>query len=350
MAENGVIALPVSCFFAIALSVLSLPSQALAQTSAEKAASAQALFDEGLRLLNAGQPVPACPKLAASQKLDPAMGTKFHLARCYEKLGKTASAWALFVESGDEARAAKRQDLEQSARKHAADLAPKLARMTILVSPAMASLDGLKIRRDGIMLEKAVWDVPMPVDPGEHFLTATAPGKTAWESKPVVAQASKIVEVTIPRLEDTPKAPVLATVEPVAPVAVEKRSVGPALALGGVTVVAAGVGAALFAISKGKESDANTLIGKLNASGKHCPRLATNKDPDCIAIYSGLGSADTLHNAAIGMFIGAGAAGAAALGYFIWSRPGTKKATGLDVRATPVAGAGQGGVVISGAF
>jgi hypothetical protein len=350
MSRNEFVARQSASSFAIAFALLSMSSSAFAQTSSEKAASAQALFDEGLRLMNAGQPASACPKFAASQKLDPGMGTKFRLAECYEKVGKTASAWALFIEIGDEARGAKRPDREKIARKRADDLAPKLARMIVLVAPDSASLVALEVRRDGIVLEKAAWDAPMPVDPGEHFLTATAPGKTAWESKPIVAQASKTVEVIIPHLVDAPNPPSRAAVVPVTSTVDEKRSVVPAVVLGGVALVAAGVGGALFAVGNGKKSDANALIDKLNTAGTHCPNLATNKAPDCVAIVTGLDAADTLHNAAIDMFIGAGAAGAAALGYFIWSRPGTKKTTGLDVKAAPVAGAGHGGIVISGAF
>ncbi len=76
----------------LALVVTACSSPAFAQQSAEKAASAQALYDEGLRLMGVGEFAAACPKFAASQKLDPAMGTKFRLADCYEKIGKTASA------------------------------------------------------------------------------------------------------------------------------------------------------------------------------------------------------------------------------------------------------------------
>jgi len=127
------------------------------------------------------------------------------------------------------------------------------------------------------------------------------------------------------------------------------RSKKPAVVLGIAALVAAGVGGALYAVSKGKSSDAHTLIGELNAANRHC--LPTkNTDPDCIAIADGLNSADTFHNVAVGTFIGAGAAGAAALGYFLWSRSGPKKTTGLEMNAAPIVGAGHTGIVISGAF
>jgi hypothetical protein len=333
---------------AVALSVLTVSSPALAQTSSEKAASAQALFDEGLRLMGAGELAAACPKLAASQKLDPGMGTKFRLADCYEKLGKTASAWALFIDLGYEARAAKRLDREEVARKRAAELAPKLVRMTIIVSPESAKLANLEVQRDGTALDKAVWGVPLPVDPGEHGLTATAPGKKAWESKIVVALPSKTVEVTVPALEDQPKVLITKALEP-EPSVIEKRSLVPAVVLGGVAVVAAGVGGALFAVSKGKESDARDQALKIN-DGRCIRPPGTNTDAACVTLIDTANSADTLHNAAIGMFVGAGVAGAAAVVYLLLPPPAAKKASIQGFRATPIVGSGQAGFLLSGAF
>lgn len=334
----------------LALVATACSSPAFAQQSAEKAASAQALFDEGLRLMNAGQPASACPKFAASQKLDPGMGTKFRLAECYEKVGKTASAWALFTEIGDEARAAKRPDREKVARKRADELAPKLARMTILVAPDSANLAGLEVRRDGTALDKAVWDVPMPIDPGEHFLTATAPGKISWESKAVVAEASKTVEATVPRLEDAPKTPVLTAVVPVTPVVAEKRSVVPAVVLGGVTLVAAGVGAALFVVSGSKKASAMNLATDLEKTGDRCSLAEKNANSKCDELITTARAVDTFHDAAIGLFVGAGVAGAAAVVYLLLPAPVMKKAPVQGLRATPIVGAGQAGFLLSGTF
>jgi hypothetical protein len=323
-------------------------SPALAQQSAEKAALAQALFDEGRRLMDVGQPAAACPKFATSQKLDPGMGTKFRLAECFEKIGKTASAWALFLEIGDEARGAKRPEREEIARKRAADLAPKLARMTVLVASDSGSLAGLEIRRDGTVLDRAIWGVAAPVDPGEHVLTATAPGKLAWESKSVVAQPSKMVEVTIPRLEDQPKAPV-ATASSLESPTMESRSLVPAVVLGGIAVAAAGVGGAMLGLSGGKASDANDQA--TNLKGAHCVAPpGTNTNAACATLVDTASSAGNLHNAGVGLFIGAGVAGLAAVTYLLLPSKAVKKPSSKGVRATPMVGPDGAALLVSGSF
>jgi hypothetical protein len=352
MRRNRFSARQKSSFFAAAFLLMTMSSSALAQTSAEKAASAQALFDEGLRLMNAGQPASACPKFAASQKLDPGMGTKFRLAECYEKVGKTASAWALFIEIGDEARGAKRPDREKIARKRAEVLAPKLARMTVFVSPEMTNLAGLEVRRDGTVLEKAVWDAPLPIDPGEHFLTATAPGKTPWESKPVVVQDSKTIEVIIPRLDNAPKPVVLTSPVPVMSAVIEKRSVMPAIVLGGVALVAAGVGGALLAVSGSKKNSAINLAGSIPENEKPCS-IDETKNPAngaCNELISTVHAVDTFHNAAIGMFVGAGIAGAATIVYLLLPPPVVKKPLVQGLRVVPIVGLGQSGFLLSGSY
>jgi hypothetical protein len=75
------------------LAVLSIAPAARAQSSAEDHAAADALYEEAGNLMKAGRFVDACPKLEASQRLDPGIGTTMRLGYCYEHVGRTASAW-----------------------------------------------------------------------------------------------------------------------------------------------------------------------------------------------------------------------------------------------------------------
>src|SRR5579859_4583015 len=84
-----------------------------AEQASGDVARAEALFNEGVKLMESGQLGEACPKFAASQKLVRGIGVTLYLAECYERAGKTASAWAQFrlAESLASARSDKRAQL-----------------------------------------------------------------------------------------------------------------------------------------------------------------------------------------------------------------------------------------------
>src|ERR1700690_321489 len=93
-----------SPFFALplVLATLILCAEATswaAESSAASKAVATQLFDDAQALLAKGELASACAKYAESQRLDPQLGTLLHLGDCYERLGKTASAWASFKDA-----------------------------------------------------------------------------------------------------------------------------------------------------------------------------------------------------------------------------------------------------------
>ncbi len=94
-------------------------------------AAAQALFDAAKQLMAQGKYADACPRLEESQRLDPGIGTQFNLAACYEQLGRTASAWSMFLEVAGASKAAGQLEREKVARQRAAALEPRLIRLTI---------------------------------------------------------------------------------------------------------------------------------------------------------------------------------------------------------------------------
>lgn len=141
----------------------------------DNTAVAEALFDSGRQLFDEGKYAQACEKFAESQRLDPGTGTLLNLASCYEKDGKLASAWATYRLAASSAAAAGQSDRESHARRTAADLEARLARITITVSDT-AKVEGLVIRRNDEEQSSAVWGVAIPVDAGAHRIEAEAPG------------------------------------------------------------------------------------------------------------------------------------------------------------------------------
>jgi hypothetical protein len=201
-----------------ALSTALLPTLLVGSTMAQgrsDPAAARALFAEARQLVAEKKYEQACPKFEESQRLDPGIGTLFNLADCWERTGKTASAWARFLDVASSARGAGRADREKVARDRASKLEPKLSKLTILV-PNPAATE--RVSRDGAEIGPAEWGSAVPIDPGEHVIEATAVGKKPWNSTIQVAPngTKAVVTITIPVLEDQPV--VVATPTPTRPV------------------------------------------------------------------------------------------------------------------------------------
>jgi hypothetical protein len=161
--------------------------------------AARSLFTEGRRLAAAGQYAQACPKFEESERLDPGIGTSYNLADCWEHVGKSASAWAGFLNVASLARAAGQSDREKAARDRAAALEPHLAHLTIAVSPANAGVP-VEVRKDDVEVGQASWGSALPVDPGDHVVEAHAKGRKSWRATVAVAQG-QAQSLVVPALE-----------------------------------------------------------------------------------------------------------------------------------------------------
>lgn len=251
----------------IAAVTLAAPLAAAAPSASDKA-TAQTLFDDALKSLASKDYESACKKLEESNRLDPAMGTKYRLAECYEHLGKTASAWATFREVSDEAKAAGQNDREKRARERANKLEPKLARLTVT---AAGPTKGLEVKRDGTLIGEGQLGTALPIDPGSHLIEATAPGKKPWKTNVDVAPSSKGA-VSIPALEDAPvdkpEPPAPKDAAPEATPSAWQKPVGiAAIAVG---VVSLGVSTALIlsARSTMRDSEPHCAGNACDAEGK----------------------------------------------------------------------------------
>ncbi|MBW2522937.1 MAG: hypothetical protein JRI23_02115 [Deltaproteobacteria bacterium] len=169
------------------------------QVSREDSAAAQVLFDDGVKLRKEEAYEQACPKFAESHRLDPQLGTLMNLADCYEKWGKTASAWISFVEAEGIARK-KKDRRARIARKRAEGLEGRLQKMQLEVAERP---EGLKITRNGAEVRPPMWGSELPVDPGEHVIEATAPGYETWSTTVTVSEGDELAVVEVPVLEES---------------------------------------------------------------------------------------------------------------------------------------------------
>ncbi|HEY0468864.1 MAG TPA: tetratricopeptide repeat protein [Polyangiaceae bacterium] len=314
--------------------------------SSTKAAGAEALYEEARGLMKQGDFERACPKFKQSHELDPGGGTLLNLAECYEKQGKFASAWSTFKEALVVAQRDGRPERVEYAKKHLAVVEPKLSKITIEVS-SEANEPGLMVTLDGAPLGAAAWGVGMPVDPGTHQVSASAPGKSSFEQRVEIESGSTTLKIpklasagaTRPVDTDTEKKPV--TDEPsAAQPGNGRRTAG--FVIGGVGIVALGVGSyfGVRAFSKWSERNDN-CGGGCNDAAKSAGDAAK--------------SAATVANIGIGLGIAAVAVG----GYLVLSaksssEPSASRSHGLrQARALqflPTLGPTGGGLLLIGAY
>jgi hypothetical protein len=316
------------------------------------AALAEALFRQGRTLMEKRDYAAACPKLAESYNQDAATGTLLALALCQEALGQTASAWANFVEVTTRAKREGRADREQAAQRHAEQLEPKLAHLTVEVDPALSSVPGLVVKRNGVALAGAVWGSPTPVDPGAYVIEASAPGRQTWRTEVNVLPAGAAsVQINGLRTEpDTTPSPA-AKIDS-APVAKGDGSVvvdsAPAgqtsplrtvgLALCGASALSLGVGGffALRAIDLDQDSKE---AGRCDA-GNHCDQKGLEQRKDSISAA----------NTATIAFVAGGVFAAAGVSLFIVGSRQSAAASAVRVEAVPVVGTRNAAMVVQGRF
>ena len=304
-----------------------------AGTASADAASAEALFREGRRLLEQGKTAEACLTLAQSQAQDPSSGTLLNLGLCHEVQHKLATAWSDYVAAGQLARDQGRVDRAAVAEQKATALEPRLPYLTVT---AMAQVPGLQIARGDQLLGPGLLGSAVPLDPGSYMITASAPGHRSWRTTVDVAEAeSKIVQVPELEPEVPPPAPAPALeLGPPVPPAVVPRPLAapPAVALpsatgghtlgwiiGGTGVAALAVGAGFGLASLASYHDANTL----------CPSHQDCAD-DALSARSSATSRAWICNVALGI----GVAGVGIGAWVLLSGRRGEPATHVAVRST----------------
>jgi tetratricopeptide (TPR) repeat protein len=257
----------------LAIMVSAMAGRAQAQPS-DASALAEQLFNQARELAKDNRWAEACPKFEASLRIDPVLGTRLNLATCYERIGKLASAWGLYRESIELARKAGDLKRHDYAQQQADALEPRLPRLALAApSPRPA---GFVVTRDGTPIAAGALGVALYVDPGEHEVTASAPGFEAF-TQTITLVPGKAETLVIPDLKPAPEAALsvspakspatspktsaidgrVATTEPAPPMSPRRKYT--AIGLGGAGVAAIGVGLLFGAKASSAFQDAKAL-------------------------------------------------------------------------------------------
>lgn len=307
----------------LATSIALSSSIVFAQSS--NAAIAESAFTRGKELMAEGKPAEACPKFEESHRLDPSVGALLNLGRCYEQLGKTASAWVRYKEAATLARSVGQTDRETVARDFAKALEPKLSRVRI---DATKRVDGMKVLRNGEEIGLALLGDPLPVDPGKHKVEVTAPGFEPWSTEVELGKEADLKTVLIPELKAAQSggnggssgAGTLRTA---------------AFVVAGVGVGALGVGGVFGGLAIKEKGAADPL----------CPNKSCNEE--------GFTHIETAQSRALAssISIGIGAAAVAtSVVLFIVSRPSGTKSSTEKAWFVPTVGPQNAGVMVVGHF
>jgi serine/threonine-protein kinase len=331
---------------------VALPMQAHAEAGAAQKAAAESLFDDGLKAMKSGHFAEACPKLEESERIDPGIGTLLYLGECYEKTGRSASAWATFREAASAAQAQGETDRARVAATRADRLQPSLSKLTIRVAPETAQLTSLRVTRDSATLASALFNVAIPVDPGKYHVVASADGYQSFETDIDVAANGDSKSLEIPSLRAAPpgSAPVAppgatsgtasgaaatSTLPPAPPEASHASGLRTAsYVTGALGLVGLGIGSYFGVKAISKNSDAES----------HCPRGNLCDDAQGVQLTQDAKSAAVVSNITIGL----GAAFAIAGVVLYLSSEHREKAAHIELH--PLLSRDLAGIGLGGAF
>jgi len=336
---------------------IALPAPAHAEAGAAQKAAAESLFDDALKAMKSGHFSEACPKLEESERIDPAIGTLLYLGECYEKTGRTASAWATFREAASAAHAQGESDRTRVAAARADRLQPSLSKLTLKVVPETAQIASLRVTRDSVPLAKTLFGVAIPVDPGKYHIVASADGYQSHEADIEVLANGDSKTLEIPALlaaatppvalgavaatANAPNAQTPAPVPPRNPEPAPASSANPlrtaAYVTGALGVVSLGIGT-YFGVK---------AINKNNDAKDHCPGGNTCIDAEGESLTKDAQSAAVVSNITIGVgaaFVVAGVV------LYLTSAPKGKAESTAHLEMHPLLGRDLAGIGFGGAF
>jgi hypothetical protein len=213
--RRSIAATSVALLTLVTLLGLGAGNRALAQS-----AEAEALFNDGSKLMAAGKLAAACDAFEASNRVEPRAGTLIRLGECREQNQQLASAWSAYKDALTRVKDPRKREVASA---KAAALEPRLSYLTVSVSDE-SRIDGLTLTRDGKSFDAMLWNRALPVDGGDYVIAGRAPGHEAWQTTAHVPVELAKVSVEVPKFKEIVKL----TAAPTPPPASAAPSVGSA--------------------------------------------------------------------------------------------------------------------------
>ncbi|MSP25674.1 MAG: hypothetical protein EXR75_11020 [Myxococcales bacterium] len=185
------------------------PASALAASPAELQLAAARLRD-GRLLVQQGKHEAGCMKLEEAHALDSKASTLFEIAGCREKSGQRALSHRLATDALELAKVTKDRLTERQATVKLAALGTLVG--TVIVTALEADV---ALTIDGAPVAATILGKPYALEPGDHAIAATAPGKLAY-AVTVKLAAKEQQPIAIPALALAPAAAPIAQAPQVA--------------------------------------------------------------------------------------------------------------------------------------
>jgi len=301
------------------------------------------LFEQARAAMASGSYDIACARFRDSDKLDPALGTRFNLADCEERRGRVATAWSLF--RGVLSELAEDDDRRPIAQQRVQALEPRLPYLTM--ERAATTPAGVHVRIDGVELGEGSFGVALPMDPGAHELVLVPKEGGEGERRSFTLREGerRNLPIVVGQGPAAPPAGVADPVPPNEPVAADSSRQRWIYVAGGVgaTGVLFGAVTGVVALNKKSTADANC-----NDDRRVCNQagVAANESGKTYGTLSGVG-------------LGVGVVGLAAAAYLWLTTPHTATHAAhpsipahrtLRLRPDVACANGTGFISVSGSF
>lgn len=176
-----------------ALFFLSGTATAQNESSAIKDAS-DIVFNEGVELASKHEYAKAAERFKKAIALRDTLGARIELAKCYEALGKVASAleqWRhVYTEAAKDADNPKAQRRKKLAADAIPRLEPRLSGIILEVPESLRTMTGFLIKLDREPVAAVHWGQTISADVGEHQIEVMALDQVPWR-RTVRVQAEK---------------------------------------------------------------------------------------------------------------------------------------------------------------